>query len=410
MLGLPLARLLGQPEVSRFLRRVVGSGRYGNAYLFEGPAGIGKGTAALAFARAALCERVPGAAPAPAPPAEDAMSLFGATPAPPPPPAAGDDACGACPSCRKAAQLGHPDLHFVFPVWGEESKLEKELLPAVLGGLREDPFFVFEYEKAASIRVSQTRDLQRELAYHPYEASRRVVVIRDCDRMREDQYSTLLKSIEEPGAATVWVLTTSRPHRVPATIRSRCQRVRFAPLPESVITAVLTGEAAVPGDDAVMLAALANGSLARALAGRGRAVTAERDKAFALLVPALAGRPEQLWTAIQGYMNFGRTGRETLRRTLEHHQLWLRDVLRLRHGADREALVNRDRIAELAPLAERLDAHEVRRRLAVLEEAIRAIDGNVSPDLTLFSTLARVAGSRVGEGAWPPHPAARWTD
>ena len=57
-----LAQLLGQPDVSAFLRGIVGRGRHGNAYLFHGPPGVGKGTAALAFARAALCDRVPGAA------------------------------------------------------------------------------------------------------------------------------------------------------------------------------------------------------------------------------------------------------------------------------------------------------------------------------------------------------------
>src|SRR6266850_3482659 len=56
-----LGDLLGQPDVSEFLRGVVARGRYANAYLFHGPAGVGKGTAALAFARAMLCERAAGA-------------------------------------------------------------------------------------------------------------------------------------------------------------------------------------------------------------------------------------------------------------------------------------------------------------------------------------------------------------
>jgi len=94
--------------------------------------------------------------------------------------------------------------------------------------------------------------------------------------------------------------------------------------------------------------------------------------------------------------------------SLEFHQLWLRDALRLRYGAAPETLVNRDLVAALQRLASQLDAAEIRRRLLVLEEALRAIDGNVSPDLTLFSTLSRVAGDRLGEGAWPAHAAARW--
>jgi hypothetical protein len=159
-----------------------------------------------------------------------------------------------------------------------------------------------------------------------------------------------------------------------------------------------------------MLAALAGGSLARALAMRDAepSMKEQRDLALALLAPALEGDAAKLWSAVQKLTGFGRTGRERLRLTLEFLQLWLRDILRLRHGAPPDAIVNRDLVKVLQPLAARLDATEIRRRLLVLEEAIRAIDGNVSADLTLFSALARVGGSRAGEGAWPAAPTARW--
>jgi hypothetical protein len=92
----------------------------------------------------------------------------------------------------------------------------------------------------------------------------------------------------------------------------------------------------------------------------------------------------------------------------EFHQLWLRDLLRARYGAPREELVNRDREAEVRRQAERLEPIEIRRRLLVLEEMLRAIEGNVSPDLAMFSAIARVAGVCFAENAWPPHPTARW--
>jgi DNA polymerase-3 subunit delta' len=234
-----------------------------------------------------------------------------------------------------------------------------------------------------------------------------VVVVRDCDRMREDQFSALLKSIEEPGASTLWALTTARLSRVPVTIRSRCQRVRFRPLPESIVRDVLQ-KADVEEKEARMLAALAAGSLARALAMRDGDMKKQRDEALQLLVPALDRNPAQLVKAIQTVTGYGKAGRERLRMSLEFHQLWLRDALRLRYGAAPETLVHRDQLQVLQKLSSQLDAAEVRRRLLVLEEALRAIDGNVSPDLTLFSTLARVAGDRLGEGAWPAHATARW--
>lgn len=402
-----LSQLLGQPEAAAFLRGIVARQRYGNAYLFHGPAGVGKGTAALAFARAALCDRVPGAAAFTARESAE-PSLFGDAPAPVAN-APADDACGECPACVKSGRLQHPDLQLLFPISGPGGENEAdETIGETLQAMREDPLHVFQYDKAASIRISQTRELQRELSYRPYEAARRVVVVRDCDRMREDQYSALLKSIEEPGATTVWVLTTSRLARVPATIRSRCQRVRFAPLAETLVREFLVARAGVAEREARVLAALAGGSLGRALVLRGGDALAQRDKALALLAPALRGDAAGMWRGVQAFMAYGRTGREEIRRAIEYHQLWLRDVLRARYGAAAGALTFADREPELRQLAARLDATEVRRRLMVLEEALRSIDGNVTADLTLFSTLSRVAGSRAGEGQWPSHATARW--
>ncbi len=432
-----LVALLGQPDASAFLTNVVASNRYANAYLFHGPAGVGKGTAALAFARAILCDRGAGATQRTleAPP-EEAPGLFdapaatakapakkggakpaGADAAPAAPPAASPappedgapkrDACGACDQCAKAAALQHPDLKFLFPVSGEEKELD-ETINAILVSLRENPLHVFEYQKADSIRLSMTRELLRELAFRPYEAERRVVIVRDADRMREDQCSAMLKSIEEPGASTVWVLTTSRPNRLPATIRSRCQKVRFASLAETLVREFLLDRAGVDEKTARMLAALAGGSLARAIVLRDQNPLAMRDEALALLQPALRGDAAGTWAAAQKYMRFGKTGREQLRRMVEFHQLWLRDLLRARYGAPVEMLVNRDRVAEIQRQAAGVDATEIRRRLNVLEEMQRAIEGNVAADAAMFSGMMRVAGARFGEGEWPRHAAARW--
>jgi len=370
-----LSDLLGQPEASVFLSGVVARARYANAYLFQGPAGVGKGTAALAFARAVLCDRSGGAPP-----------------------------CGRCPACLKSARLQHPDLKFLFPVSGEEKDLD-ETIAATLAAWREDPLFVFSYEKAASIRLSITRDLLRELAFKPFEAQRRVVVVRDADRMREDQYSAMLKAIEEPGASSLWVLTTARPSRLPATIRSRCQKVRFAPLPEDLIADFLSERAGITARPARMLAALSGGSLARALTLREQDPLALRNQALALLEPALRGDPATLWKTLG---RLGRPGRETIRRLVEFHQLWLRDILRARYGAPRESLVHRDREEEIRKQAQTLDATEIRRRLMVLEEVLRAMESNVAVEVALFSALTRLADRSLETDSWPPHPTDRW--
>jgi hypothetical protein len=111
---------------------------------------------------------------------------------------------------------------------------------------------------------------------------------------------------------------------------------------------------------------------------------------------------------VQGMMKFGRTGRERLRRMVAFQQLWLRDLLRARYGAPREDLVNRDRETAIRRLAESAEPAELRRRLLVLEEMLRSIEGNVSPELAMFSALSRLGGERFAGDAWPSHPTARW--
>jgi DNA polymerase-3 subunit delta' len=295
------------------------------------------------------------------------------------------------------------------PISSSCSRCRKEVdetIAETLESLREDPVFVFRYEKFASIRIGATRELLRELAYQPYEAARRVVVMRDADRMREDQYSALLKAIEEPGA-TVWVLTTSRLSRLPATIRSRCQRVRFAPLPEESIARYLTERAELKPGDAHLLAALSGGSLGRALVLRDEDFEQIRNQALALVDQAVQGNPAGLWKASQAYMNYGRTGRETLRRMIEFHMLWLRDLMRAQVGAPAELLVHRDREQDIRQQASKVSPTEIRRRLLALEEALASIESNVSPDLTIFSAMVRVSGNKFGRDSWPDYATGR---
>jgi DNA polymerase-3 subunit delta' len=347
--------IVGQERAIETLRATLRAGRIPNAYLFEGPWGVGKTRTALALAAALVCRTE------------------------------GDEACGECPACARAARLQHPDVRFIFPVMSDED--DPEAIGAVLQQVADDENYVFTYEKASSIRIGLTRDLLKELAYKPYEGRRRVIVMRDADRMREDQYSAMLKSLEEPGASTLWILTTSRPNRLPPTIRSRCLKVRFRALPEDAIASYLTERAGVSKSEARLLAALASGSLARALTLRGENVGALRDEALKALGAANTGDPVRALEAASSAASW--SNREKMRRTLEFQFLLLRDLLRLRHGAPEDALVNRDRIADLRRVADSIDVKEIRRRTALLEEVARAIDSNVSPEAAFFSAYAR---------------------
>ena len=349
------SEIVGQERAIETLRATLRAGRIPNAYLFEGPWGVGKTRTALALAAALVCRTEK------------------------------DEACGKCDACLRAARMQHPDIRYIFPVMGDDD--DPEAMGAILQQVADDENYVFTYEKASSIRIGLTRELLKELAYKPYEGRRRVIVMRDADRMREDQYSAMLKSLEEPGASTLWVLTTSRPNRLPPTIRSRCLKVRFRALPEDAIERYLIERAAVSKSEARLLAALASGSLSRALTLRGENVGMLRDEALRALGAANSGDPARALEAASASASW--SNREKMRRTLEFQFLLLRDLLRLRHGAPEDALVNRDKIADLRRVAEAVDVKEIRRRTALLEEVARAIDSNVSPEAAFFSAYAR---------------------
>jgi len=349
------SEIVGQERAVLTLRETLRSGRIPNAYLFEGPWGVGKTRTALALAAALVCRT------------------------------GSDEACGVCDACVRVARFQHPDVRFLFPVMTDAD--DPESIGETLSEVAGDPHYVFTYEKASSIRIGITRDILRELSFRPYEGRRRVIVLRDADRMREDQYSAMLKSLEEPGASTLWVLTTSRAHRLPPTIRSRCLKVRFRALTEAEIASYLEERVGVGSSAARLLAALASGSLARALTMRGENVAGLRDDAFRALGAANSGDPARILGAASEAASW--SNREKMRRTLEFQFLLLRDLLRLKHGAGEEMLVNRDRVADLRKVAAGIEVREIRRRAALLEEVGRAIDSNVTPEAAFFSAYAR---------------------
>jgi len=366
------ADIIGQDRAVTTLRETLRSARIPNAYLFEGPWGVGKTRTALALATALVCRTE------------------------------SDEACGTCNACLRVGRFMHPDVRFLFPVMTDED--DPESIAETLSEVANDPHHVFTYEKASSIRIGITRDILKELAFRPYEGRKRVIVLRDADRMREDQYSAMLKSLEEPGASTLWILTSARPNRLPPTIRSRCLKVRFRALTEDEIESYLLDRVGLGAAPSRLLAALASGSLARALTLRTENVAGLRDDALRGLGAANSGDPSRILAAAGEAASW--SNREKMRRTLEFQFLLLRDLLRLKHGAPSNSLVNRDRLADLQKVAGGIEVREIRRRAALLEEVARAIDSNITPELAFFSAYARWGRSLAPDTAeraeaWP---------
>ncbi|HXH24460.1 MAG TPA: PBP1A family penicillin-binding protein, partial [Vicinamibacterales bacterium] len=262
--------IVGHTRLLSLLSRAVARGTLPPALLLSGPAGVGKRRAALAIARALNClepwsnslageEAVApsgsgdGGLPGSAVPEERAESARAAMPAGRSAVPFERDGCGACAACRRIERGLHPDVVVVEP--GE----------------------------TGSIRIDQVRDVIERAGYRPFEGSRRVVIIDEADAMMAAAQHALLKTLEEPPSSSLFVLVSSMPDALLATVRSRCPRLRFGPLSPAEVAEVLIRDHGYTAAEAHAAAASAGGSVGSALSAEAANVAEAREAARRLL-------------------------------------------------------------------------------------------------------------------------------
>ena len=338
---MPIRDVEQQPHALESLRRALVGGRLHHAYLFTGPPGVGKGLAALGMAEALLCEA----------------------------PAGDGDACGDCSPCLRTRAGHHADLHRVERLTKSDGTLERQ------------------------IKINQVRSLQRALSFKSFEGARRVVLLFEPEKMNPATANALLKTLEEPGAETHFILVSDAAHRLLPTIVSRCQRVRFAPLSREFVAARLVAEAELEQQDALLVAGLAEGSLGQALRLANSEVLTERKRYLDGIDgrATLADVPDRMDLA-------ERLAKKKTELPLVLHVLrtWYRDVLLVQSGAPTTRLVHRDRVDDLRLRARTLSGREAIERLERINAAETDIfERNANARLTLEALLIRLAGDNV---------------
>lgn len=156
----------GQTHVKRTLQNALLANKTTHAYLFSGPRGTGKTSTAKIFAKALNCEKAPTNEP-----------------------------CNECPTCRSITEGSHPD--------------------------------VIEFDAASNSRVEEIRDIIEKVRFAPVSARYKVYIIDEVHMLSTSAFNALLKTLEEPPSHAVFILATTEPHKLPATIISRCQRFDF---------------------------------------------------------------------------------------------------------------------------------------------------------------------------------------
>lgn len=319
---MPFAGILGQESIVTAIRRSLAKQKTAHAYLFAGVDGCGKKKTALAFIEAIFCGK--------------------------------EEGCGHCPSCRKIAALQHPDLHLVEP-------------------------------DGAFIKIDQVRDLQRELAYRPFEAPKKACIIDEADRLNPAAGNALLKTLEEPPGNALLILLTSNVGGMLPTILSRCQQLHFRALSQEVISGHLQREGS-DEESSRLAASLAGGSLNKAMAFAGESALTERTAFLEMISTLSLGNISPLFDAAEELSG----DKEKVLTLLELLTTSLRDVMLLHGGSDE--VVNSDLLPLLEREAARFSPQEVIARIGHVADARRALTRNVNARLALEVLFIRLAG------------------
>jgi DNA polymerase-3 subunit delta' len=344
---MPFRDLVGHRRPLTLLTRSIAQASLPPSLIFAGPAGVGKRRAALATAQALNC-------PSPVIPNPQPRT-------PNPEPIFEIDACGTCPACRRIARGVHPDVQTIAP--GE----------------------------TGTIKIEQVRDAVESAVYRPFDGTRRVFLVEEAEALVAPAQNALLKTLEEPRPSSVFILISAMADTLLPTVRSRCSHLRFGRLTAAEVASVLMRDHGYGESDARAVAALADGSVGRALEAQAAEYADARQVAIDLLTGASGGgdvrarleraKPLTAKRGGAGAAAGSRADREQVAVHLQALSSVLRDVSILATGADTSLLANLDLESGLTTLARRFDSRRAVRAFTAVDQAQDALDRNVSPKI-----------------------------
>jgi len=266
------------------------------------------------------------------------------------------DACDTCPSCRKIKEGNHPDVMEIKP-------------------------------DGAFIKMAAIRELQHQIQFSPYEGKRKVFLLDEAERMNDPSANALLKTLEEPNPGNVLILVSARPYRLPRTIPSRCQPLRFDPLPDESISSFLTERFPLDPFRAGLIAAASGGSLEKALEMLREEYHARKNALIDRFASCLEGKDPLDFFSLPAV--FGENRLEIAGK-LQILETWYRDMLITREGGSSGALIHPDLAEKTETLSRRLPGKGLIASIQAIRRAREAIEQNANRQLTLESMLFKL--------------------
>jgi DNA polymerase-3 subunit delta' len=376
--------LVGQEHITTILQGAVAASRTGvetqemtHAWLFTGPPGSGRSSAAVAFAQALICP---------------------------------NQGCGACNECQSAKNGSHPDVEII-------------------------------RTEGLSIKVEEVRELLTRVAWAPSMGGWRVVVMEDADRLTESAANAMLKAIEEPGTRTVWLLCAPTLHDVLPTIRSRCRHIQLHTPSDAAVAQVLINRDGITPAMAQFAARVSQGHIGRAkylalnesvrstrstimnlplqlnsLAAAFKAAQTLVDLATNQANESAGARDEKEIAALQEAYGKGATGRgmatgaakavkelekeqksratrmvrDSIDGALLNIATFYRDVMMVQSGSV-EAIINTDMADAIHVYAAKHPKHTTVDKMSAIMDARISLSHNAAPLLTCEALMCRLA-------------------
>jgi len=337
-----LSDIRGQDAAIATLRNALLRDRLAHAYLFVGPAGVGKKQTALALTRATLCSLNPG------------------------------EGCETCTHCIMVRARTHPDLRVVAPEGGKQS-----------------------------VTIEQVRNLQRLLSLRPVRGRKKVAVVEEAHLLTPAAQSALLKIVEEPPGDALLILLTLNSATLSRPLLSRCQQVRFAALPAVVVEQLLTQSHGKDTEAAQALALYSRGSIGRALVLDPQLFTEERryveeelQKLDGASFTDLSRFAE--WLVADRVRKSAKSSDAAEEHAgggdrLEIVLSWYEEVLRYAVLGAAGVVRHQDCLTAIAQLATRLSIEGALQQLTIVYDTLQALGRNANRQLAVENMLLQLA-------------------
>lgn len=329
---MPFRDCIGHQQSIALLQSAVSHERMAHAYLFHGEEAIGKRLTAIRFAQALSCEQ--------------------------PPESEGLDSCGACRSCQQIEARTHPDFFVIEP----------------------DP-----EQATQQIKIEQVREIEHQIMYRPLIGERKICLINDADRMTIGAANALLKTLEEPPAHSLFLLISSRPAALPATIRSRCQALRFTTPARTQVEAALILKREIPPADARFLAIISEGRIGEALTSDVKDTRARQQELVDLVRPQSLQSIGAILASAEAIAKADKA-----QDILAWMTRWIRDLVLIQVGGDRDQILNLDDLTTLEAYAQQADTDALLDLLREIELTEQRATRHLNLQMALEMILLRL--------------------